>query len=83
MRRRQNEEFALRAEVQTPAAILRSATTTAAKLLNQQGRLGCLTAGASGDLLLTQHDPLTDIHHLAAPEEEITAVIRAGILHSR
>ncbi|GIL28181.1 metal-dependent hydrolase family protein [Actinocatenispora comari] len=78
MRRRQNEEFALRAEVQTPGAVLRSATTTAAELLNQRGRLGVIAPGAHGDLLLTQHDPLADIRPLASPADEITAVIQAG-----
>ncbi|MCG5220048.1 amidohydrolase family protein [Streptosporangium sp. KLBMP 9127] len=78
MRVRQPAEFRLRAQVQTPGAVLRSATTTAARLLGQEGRLGVLAPGAHGDLLLTRHDPLSDVTRLASPETEITLVVQAG-----
>lgn len=78
MRRRQSEEFRIRAEVQPAAAILRSATTVAARLLDRAGTLGVIAEGALGDLILTVHDPLADIRYLADPAAEITAVIRNG-----
>lgn len=78
MRRRQSEEFAIRAEVQSPAAVLRSATTVAARLLNRAGSLGVIAEGAHGDLILTEHDPLLDIRFLANPTTEIAQVIRGG-----
>lgn len=78
MRARQSEEFRIRARVQSPGAVLRSATTVAALLLGQKGRLGVIAPGAHGDLLLTRHDPLTDITRLAEPYEEIAMVVRAG-----
>jgi imidazolonepropionase-like amidohydrolase len=78
LRIRQSEEFRIRAQVQTPGAILRSATTVAARVLGQEGRLGVIAPGAHADLLLTRHDPLSDITRLAEPAEEIALVIQAG-----
>lgn len=78
MRRRQSAEFRIRAAVQPAAAILRSATTAAARLLDRAGTLGVIAEGALGDLILTEHDPLADITVLADPAGEITAVIRDG-----
>lgn len=79
MRARQAEEFRIRARVQTPAAVLRSATTVAARLLSREGRLGVVAPGAYGDVVLTRHDPLADITLLAEPGEEIAMVVRAGV----
>ncbi|MFB9835992.1 metal-dependent hydrolase family protein [Actinoallomurus acaciae] len=78
LRTRQPEEFRIRAQVQTPGAILRSATTIAARVLGQEGRLGVIAPQAHADLILTRHDPLSDITHLAEPTEEIALVIQAG-----
>jgi len=78
MRARQSEEFLIRAEVQPAAAVLRSATTVAARLLDRAGVLGVIAEGALGDLILTEHDPLLDIRPLATPTTEITQVIRNG-----
>lgn len=78
MRRRQSEEFRIRSAVQPAAAILRSATTVAARLLDRAGTLGVIAEGALGDLILTEHDPLADITVLADPAGEITEVIRDG-----
>jgi imidazolonepropionase-like amidohydrolase len=78
LRIRQSEEFRIRAQVQTSAAILRSATTVAARIIGQDGRLGAITPQACGDLILTRHDPLADITRLADPAEEISLVIQAG-----
>lgn len=78
LRIRQPEEFRVRAQVQTPGAILRSATTIAARVLGQEGRLGVIAPQAHADLILTRHDPLSDVTHLAEPSEEIALVIQAG-----
>jgi imidazolonepropionase-like amidohydrolase len=69
MHRHQNHEFRLRAEVQSPLEVLRSATSTAAELLNLTGEIGTLAVGARADLLVVDGDPLTDIGVLAEPEK--------------
>ncbi|MFH8516901.1 amidohydrolase family protein [Streptomyces gelaticus] len=74
----QLEEFTLRAEVQPPIDILRSATTTAARLLNLEGEVGTLAAGAHADLLVVDGNPLDDIRTLTRPEQNLRHVIRCG-----
>ncbi|MEA5365316.1 amidohydrolase family protein [Amycolatopsis sp., V23-08] len=61
MHRHQNHEFRLRAEVQSPLEVLRSATSTAAALLNLTGEIGTLAIGAHADLLVVNGDPLADV----------------------
>lgn len=79
MHARQSEEFALRAKVVSPGAVLRSATTVAAELVNQVGEIGALAPGARGDVVLTRGNPLADITVLAQPESGVAAVIQDGV----
>ncbi|WET82755.1 amidohydrolase family protein [Amycolatopsis sp. QT-25] len=81
MHRHQNHEFRLRAEVQSPLAVLRSATSTAADLLNLTGEIGTLAPGAHADLLVVDRDPLADIGVLAEPEK-FRHIVQAGIVVS-
>jgi imidazolonepropionase-like amidohydrolase len=83
MQTRQSEEFALRAKVQSPGAVLRSATTVAAQLLRREGELGVLAPGAVGDVVLTRANPLRDIDVLAKPESGVVAVIKEGTVRAR
>ncbi|HEX6444209.1 MAG TPA: amidohydrolase family protein [Streptosporangiales bacterium] len=78
MRRRQNEEFAIRARVQQPWDVLRSATCVGADLLGHAGVIGTLRPGALADVVLVRHDPSADVTVLADPEDEIAAVLFAG-----
>lgn len=78
MRSWQSHEFMIRSEVQSPAAVLRSATTTAARLLRQEGELGRVTPGARADFLLLKANPLEDIRILAEPESSLTHVFSRG-----
>ncbi|MFE7416184.1 amidohydrolase family protein [Rhodococcus sp. NPDC057529] len=80
MHERQSEEFALRAKVQSPQAIVRSATTTAAELLRRAGELGVLAEGAYGDIVLTRANPYDDLGVLARPDTGVLAVIKSGVL---
>lgn len=80
---RQSEEFALRAEVQTAAAILRSATTVGARLLRRSGELGEISVGARGDAVLTYQNPLDDIQILAKPQTSIAYVVKDGRITRR
>ncbi|MDA2803743.1 metal-dependent hydrolase family protein [Nocardiopsis suaedae] len=78
MQAHQSEEFAIRAQAQPAAAVLRSATSTAARLLNLEGRAGTVRAGADADLIVVDGDPLADVTLLAEPEENVRAVVRGG-----
>jgi imidazolonepropionase-like amidohydrolase len=80
MHPRQSDEFTLRAKVQTPAAILRSATTVGAKLLQREGELGVLAPGAVGDLLLVRDNPLESVRSLAEPTSGISLVVQSGVV---
>ncbi|CAM3345954.1 amidohydrolase family protein [Kibdelosporangium persicum] len=77
MHRHQNHEFRLRAEVQRPLDIIRSATTVAADLVQLSGEIGTLAPGAHADLLVLDGDPLADIDVLADPEH-IRHVVQSG-----
>ena len=67
MHRHQNHEFRLRAEVQSPLEVIRSATSTAADLLNLTGEIGTLAVGAHADLVVADGDPLADVGVLTRP----------------
>jgi imidazolonepropionase-like amidohydrolase len=71
-------EFALRAQIQGNADILRSATVINADLLRQSGRLGVLEPGAFADLLLVKGDPLKDLGALSGQGEHLDLIVRGG-----
>jgi imidazolonepropionase-like amidohydrolase len=79
MHAQQSIEWRLRAGVQTAVEILQSATSVAATLLNQDGKLGVIAAGAHADLLVVEGDPTTDITLLCNPEKAIIGVMKAGV----
>ncbi len=78
MHGRQNEEFALRAGVQTPTEILQSATSVAARLLRAEGQIGTLAAGALADVLLVDGDPTTSVALWSTPQESIRLLMQGG-----
>ena len=61
MHRHQKHEFRLRAEVQRPLDVIRSATSIAAELVNMSGEIGTLRPGAHADLVVLDGNPLDDI----------------------
>jgi imidazolonepropionase-like amidohydrolase len=71
-------EFRLRAQVQQPADIIRSATVVAARLLQREGRIGVVAAGASADLLAVAGDPLRDVSALTSPERTLKLIMCRG-----
>ncbi|MFF2750377.1 amidohydrolase family protein [Kitasatospora sp. NPDC058048] len=75
----QLEEFTLRAQVQPVADVLRSATTTAARLLGLAGEIGTLAPGAHADLLVLDGDPLADLAVLTRPDLHPKRVVKAGV----
>lgn len=74
----QSRELLLRAEVQSPIDVLRSATVVNADLLNRAGELGIVAPGARADLLLVDGDPLADLSVLTRHEEALHLVVRNG-----
>jgi imidazolonepropionase-like amidohydrolase len=62
----------------SPAAILRSMTTDAAKLLGVDNDRGAIRAGLAADLVATASNPLEDPHAL----EGIAFVMKAGVVVS-
>jgi imidazolonepropionase-like amidohydrolase len=76
----QTREFVLRREVQSPAAILRSATSVNADLLGEP-TLGAVRAGCEADLLVVDGDPLRDIGVLAQDGRALRTIMKGGKLH--
>ena len=70
-------EFAIRAAVERPADIVRSATSVNADLLGRP-ELGRVAAGAIADLIVVDGDPLADVTVLARPAETLRMVVTAG-----
>ena len=77
----QLREFEMRRDLDTPAAILRSATVTNAALMMQAGKLGTLAAGACADLLVVDGDPLSDIGVLLDPQRHLKLIMKDGQLY--
>ena len=76
----QSKEFALRAQIQSNADVLRSATIINADLLMHSGRLGVLKPGAFADFLLVNGNPLDDLAVLSGQGERIDVIVRGGII---
>ena len=74
---RQRREFAIRAEVETPAEILRAMYVTNPRLLRLEGQVGIIAAGAFGDIVLTKINPLENIAALGE-DDAIERVIFRG-----
>lgn len=64
----QSREFEIRARHQDALDVIRSATTTAARLLQREGELGVIRPGALADLVVLDRDPLADITVLSEPD---------------
>lgn len=77
MHRHQKHEFRLRAEVQPPLDVIRSATSIAAELVNMSGEIGTLRPGAYADLLVLDGDPLADVGVLVEPKH-LRHVVQGG-----
>jgi imidazolonepropionase-like amidohydrolase len=78
MHGRQSTEFALRAPAVPPLELLQSATSVAARLMGQNGRLGVLAPGAWADLLVVDGDPEVSLDMLSQPESGIRLILQGG-----
>lgn len=78
---RQGIEFALRAEVLDSYDILISATSVAAEILMEEGRLGVIAPGAHADILLVDGNPMQDIAILGQQGRSFPVIMKAGEFH--
>jgi imidazolonepropionase-like amidohydrolase len=74
----QLQEFVIRSQIVPPADLIRSATTTAARLLQREGQLGVIAPGALADLLVIDGNPLDDIRVLTTPEQTLKLIMKDG-----
>jgi len=77
----QSEEFTLRAQVLSPAEIIRSATTIGAQVVRMEGKLGCLKAGAFADILVIDGNPLKDLKLFQEQGRHLSVIMKAGRFH--
>lgn len=74
----QNQELAIRAEVEPAADVLRSMWTVNAKLCRMEGRIGVIAPKAHGDLVISTVNPLESLAAFADHETALTHVIQGG-----
>jgi imidazolonepropionase-like amidohydrolase len=77
----QLREFEIRMELDGAHNIIRSATTTNAALLMQEGKLGTIAVGAYADLLVVDGDPLTDVRVMLDPKKNLKLIMKDGIIY--
>ena len=82
MHDRQLDEFALRAEVQTPLEVIQGATCNAARLFNMNGKIGCVAPGAYADLLVFAKNPAENIDVLVNAARSMQAMVFRGKLRA-
>jgi imidazolonepropionase-like amidohydrolase len=78
---RQSMEFEIRADVLSAHDVLISATSVAAEILMEDGKLGVIAPGAYADVLLVDGNPLDDVRLLAKGADVIPVIMKAGQFH--
>ncbi|MEM7445107.1 MAG: amidohydrolase family protein, partial [Pseudomonadota bacterium] len=77
----QANEFVIRAQVQKPIDVLRSATSINAEILNRTEELGCVRPGALADLVVVDGNPLENISLLDGQGENLSVIMQDGRLY--
>ncbi len=77
----QSREFAIRGQVQDGAAVLRSATSMNAEILQMQGQLGVIRPGALADLIAVRGNPVAYVSLLADPARNLSMIMQDGRFH--
>ncbi len=77
----QCREFLIRAEIMSPAEVIRSATIVNAEILQRAGELGELKTGAHADLLVVDGDPLRDLGLFQDEGRHLSAIMKGGRFH--
>ena len=74
----QSREFLIRAKVETPREVLRSATKTNAEILQREGELGEVSVGAIADMLIIDGNPLEDLNVLQDQGAKLDVIMKGG-----
>jgi imidazolonepropionase-like amidohydrolase len=74
----QNQEFAIRADLEPAVDVLRSVYQVNARLCRLEGSVGLLAPGASADVVVSDVDPLENLAALADPDATLSAVVAQG-----
>lgn len=76
----QSREFLVRAQVETPAQVLHSATRINAEILGQSGNLGVIAKGAIADMILLDGNPLEDLGVLQDQGRQMSLIVKQGTI---
>ncbi|MEM9516311.1 MAG: amidohydrolase family protein [Actinomycetota bacterium] len=76
----QNQEFAIRAQLEPAADVLASMYRVNPRLCHLEGEIGVLSPGAAADVVVLDVDPLDALAALAEPDATIRHVIARGEL---
>lgn len=79
----QSGELLLRAQVQKPYEVLRSATEVNAAILGLSGKLGTIQPGAYADLIAINGDPTRDLGLLQDQGAHLDLIVKAGSVVKR
>lgn len=77
----QSKEFLIREQVLDRFDILKSATSVNARILNREGELGEIKAGAYADLLVVDGDPSRDFGLLQDQGAHLSVIMQGGRFH--
>ena len=75
---RQNQEFAIRADLESAADVLYSMYVVNPRLCGLEGKIGLIEPGAYADLLLSEVNPIENLSRLSEPESNLSVIINAG-----
>ncbi len=78
LQRRQCTEFELRAQVNAPIDVLRSATSINAEILGRHNELGTIAPGAYADMILVDGDPIANIALLGKDGASLPLIMKGG-----
>ncbi len=77
----QSREFIYRAEVLKPIEVVRQATTIAARILRQEGKLGVIEPGAAADVIVVDGNPLKKLELFLDQGAHLPVIMKAGKFH--
>ena len=77
----QSLEFIHRAKVLKPIEIIRQATLVGAEIVQQEGKLGVIKAGAYADMIAIDGDPLKKLELFLGQGKHLPMIMKAGKFH--
>ncbi|KIN70552.1 Amidohydrolase [Sulfitobacter noctilucae] len=78
MQTEQSGEFMLRGQYLPADAVIRSATTDAAKVLRMEGQIGTIAPGAFADIIAVDGNPLNDLNLLTGQGAHMPLIMKDG-----